>query len=103
MMVFDVSGDLVFGSGDSIMFSIAPVDVFDGGEIWVWDFDAGAAVFLTHGGEIWDTAHSVVGHFGLPTGGEFENINALEAIPEPATMSLLAVSGLAVLRRRKRS
>ncbi|MHC4984665.1 MAG: PEP-CTERM sorting domain-containing protein, partial [Planctomycetota bacterium] len=103
MMVSDVAGDTEFGSGDSIMFSIAPVDVFDGGEIWVWDFDAGLAGFLVHGGELWDTAHSVVGHFGLPTGGEFENINALEAVvPEPATMSLLAVGAAALIKRRRK-
>jgi len=101
MMVFDAEGDLTFGSGDSIMFSIAPVDVFDGGEIWVWDFDAGFATFLFHGGETWDTAHSVTGHFGLSFTPELENINALEAVPEPATMGLLALGALTLLKRRR--
>ncbi len=120
MMVFDtglVQGDLgtftfegdpdTNTPADSIMFSIAPVVdtqgtvLFDGGEIWVWDYagPGSTASFLVHGGETWDTAHSVADHFGLTD--QYENINALEAIPEPATMSLLALGGVALLRRKR--
>ena len=86
---FTFAGDPDLGlPPDRIMFSIAPVVdpsgnvQFDGGEIWVWDYAGrgSLASFLIHGGETWDTAHSVAGHFGLTD--EYENINALEAIPE---------------------
>jgi hypothetical protein len=115
MMVYDQFGDDTFtyegdpAGGippDSIMFSIAPITnpidglpPLDGGEIWVWDF-AGAgspAAFLIHGGEVWNTVHSVSMHFGLPM--DMENINALEAVPEPATLLLLGLGALAFLRR----
>ncbi|MCK4850142.1 MAG: PEP-CTERM sorting domain-containing protein [Phycisphaerae bacterium] len=87
MMVMDAIGEEEdeFASGDSIMFSIRETlsddGAFDGGEIWVWNFDYGTAVFLTHGGEIWDTAHTVGLDFGVGT----EEVNALEAlsVPEP--------------------
>ena len=87
MMIYDIGGDDTFGAGDSIMFSIAPVGGFDGGEIWVWTFGAGAS-FLNHGGHLWDTAFDVKSTFGL-TGNYAENVNALEAvsyIPEPISM-----------------
>ena len=109
MMTWDEQGDDYFGPGDSIMFSIAPLAGFDGGEIWVWNFGA-PANFLVHGGEVWNTAHVVgglTGHFsnyndcfGNPMNVN-ENINALEALPEPATVCLLGLGGL-LLRRRKR-
>ena len=67
----------------------------------------GAATFLFHGGEIWDTAHTVMAHHGTAS----ENVNALEAastIPEPSSIALLGMGGLALLgyglrRKRKRA
>ena len=110
MMVLDVDDDSEFGAGDSIMFSIAPVQTpfnnFDGGEIWVWNSGAPAAGFLNHGGHLWNTAFNVQGIFGVDS----ENINALEAasVPEPGTLVLLGFGGLALggwtlVRRRRRS
>ena len=102
MMVFDDIGDETFtAAGDTIMFSIAPIPgIFDGGEIWVWNVAAGPAVFLVHGGEVWDTPHSVMGHFAGYGFDVDENINALEAIPEPATLGLLLAGCLLVLQRK---
>ena len=102
----DGPDDDYFADGDSIMFSIAPIaGLFDGGEIWVWT-KAGAApaVFLDHGCDPhkWNTAHDVKQHFALGAGGEDLNINALEALPEPTALSLFALGGLALLRRRSR-
>lgn len=106
MMVFDqaefpgVEIEDTFDDGDSIMFSIAPIADFDGGEVWVWDKGAGMANYLEHGGETWDTAHSVIDHFGAVNS---ENINALEAIPEPASgvMLLLGIAAVLVGTRRR--
>ena len=101
MMIYDELGDDQFGPGDSIMFSIHETisagGVFDGGEIWV--FNCGAlAQFLVHGGEVWNTAHTVGADFGLQT----EEVNALEAVPEPPTLGLLLIGGgLALMRRRQ--
>jgi|GEM_PF-3224279 len=110
MMIYDEQMDDEFGPGDSIMFTIHTARdstgaiLLDGGEIWVWNFDDGpfgSAQFLTHGGITWDTLNSVIGVF--PNVFAEENIGGLEAVPEPATMTLLALGGLAVLRRRRRS
>ena len=101
MMVLDINGDEFFSNGDSIMFSVKETisggGAFDGGEIFVWNYDSGVQ-FLIHGGETWDTAHNVGLHFGVST----EDINALEAVPEPATMTLLMIGGVALLRRKRK-
>ena len=91
MMIFDVEGDDSFAQGDSIMFSIGAISgQYDGGEVWVWTRGAGAAAFLTHGGETWNTPHTVGADFQVQT----EEVNALEAVvPEPGTLLLLG-SGL---------
>ena len=104
MMVKDtLVGDpqgLTFDAGDMILFSVKETQslggAFDGGEIWVWTKGSPAS-FLVHGGETWDTAHQVGLHFGVTT----EEVNALEALPEPATLGLLALGGVALLRRRR--
>ena len=100
LMVWDVDGDDYFGGGDIIMFSIEETitkgGVFDGGEVWVWHGGGGPAAFLWHGGELWNTAHQVGVHFGVNT----EEVNALEAVPEPVTLTVLLISSLALLRRR---
>ncbi len=102
----------------SINFTIDPITrtdgttVFDGGEIFTWDFDFSAlapppvpAAFLKHGGHLWDTAFPVMGTFMTAT----ENVNGIESvfevIPEPSSV-MLAVIGLLSLagyRRRRRN
>jgi hypothetical protein len=101
MMIYDVDGDDQFGTGDSIMFSvhetISAGGAYDGGEIWVWTCGA-PAQFLVHGGVVWNTAHTVGADFGVQT----EEVNALEAVPEPPTLGLLLIGGgLALMRRRQ--
>ncbi len=83
---------------EAILFSIRPIDVFDGGEIWVWDGDpTHAANFLSHGGHVWNTAFDVMGTFNTAS----ENVIALEAvssteIPEPAACAM-ALAAMALL------
>ena len=98
----DLNLDAMMFFDEAIIFSIAPsaFATFDGGELFVWDGTAlGAATFLSHGGRVWDTANDVSSLFG------FENIVGLEAvaIPEPATLALLAVGSGLLLRRRRRA
>lgn len=117
----DIDLDAMMTFGSNIMFSVDPIidKGLDGGEIFVWDGVAASAIFLTHGGHIWDTTFDVMGTFGTAT----ENINALEAVgtfedspictggncsqtvPEPGTiLGLLAISGLGLgLKRKKQS
>ncbi|MAT72725.1 MAG: hypothetical protein CMJ58_24865 [Planctomycetaceae bacterium] len=111
LMVRDVGTGLnpfdgEFGPGDSIMFSIEPIvtpegtTLYDGGEIWVWDFGQ-PAEFLKHGGHVWDTAFDVAGTLKVNT----ENIDALEAagVPEPAANVIAAcLLGAGALARRTR-
>ncbi len=93
-------------------FSIDPIidpasgaAVFDGGEIFVWDFDSTLPImpasFLFHGGHLWDTAFPVMATFGTAS----ENVNGIESVPEPATgASLLTLVCLWIgLRRPTRS
>lgn len=96
LMVWDSQDNGVWDAGDSIIFSIQPQGPFDGGEIWLWQYGQFAS-FITHGGERWDTAHPVGLHFGHG----IENVSAIEAvsIPEPTCLCLLALGGLALLRR----
>jgi len=98
LMTSDEYGDDYFGPGDSVLFSIEPLAPFDGGEIWVWSFGS-PATFLSHGGHLWNTAFNVKTAFGVDS----ENINALEAVPEPATLSLLALGCLGALLGRRKS
>jgi len=87
---------------DMILFGVKPIPgLFDGGEIWVYTFGDDKAQFLVQGLDgtsprVWNTANNVAALFGLPT----EEIDALEALPEPTSVCLLALGGLALLRRR---
>ena len=111
MMIFDQEEDDYFGPGDSIMFSIhtwpgSSPHLYDGGEIWVWNYGDASATFLTHGGVTWNTANVVAGGGGA--GGVFpnvfmeENIGGLEAVPEPATLVLLLIGAAVLLLRRRK-
>ena len=101
----------------SINFTIDPITrtdgttVFDGGEIFVWDFDFSpmalppvAASFLKHNGHLWDTAFPVMATFLTAT----ENVNGIEAvntIPEPSSimLSVIGLLSLAGCGRRRRN
>lgn len=96
-LFMSIDVDALMSLGDTIMFSITPIDVYDGGEVWVWTVGVGLAKYLAHGGCTWNTAHSVMDHFGVGV----ENINALEAVPEPTTIMMLGFGGLVLLRRRR--
>ena len=94
--------DAMMMLGSELMFSIAPIDIFDGGEIWVWDgVTPGGATFLNHGGHLWDTAFCVQCTFDTAS----ENVNALEAVatPEPtSSLGLLALGTLGAASTLKR-
>jgi hypothetical protein len=113
-MMFDANVDGIFGTGDSVLFSVSQNltagGPLHGGEIWVWDFGSPAATFLNHGGVIWDSANSPALLFGWGVGHgrpieELNDINALEAIfvvPEPSSLALLLVALIAVFGRIRR-
>ncbi len=96
LVVWDSEDNGIWDTGDSIIFSIQPAGIFAGGEVWLWQYGQ-FANFMTYGGERWYTAHTV----GLDFGFGGENVDALEAVPEPAMMALLGLGGLAMIRRRK--
>jgi hypothetical protein len=101
LMTWDVNDDGSFGPGDKVVFSIKPVsDLFDGGEIWVYSYEDDTAHFLEQGGVTWNTANNVRTALGLGAQAS-ENIDAIEALPEPATLTLVLLGGLALGRRKR--
>ena len=82
---------------NELLFSIRPLDVFDGGEIWYWD-GVNSAQFLYHGGHLWDTAFNVTAYYGA------ENVDALEAVstPEPSTFALVLIGAVGAAGWRRR-
>lgn len=96
-LVDEIDLDGLMTSGENLLFSIRPIFdaqgnvIFDGGEIWTWTVGGPPAVFLNHGGHLWNTAFNVMGTFGVNN----ENVNALEAVsaavPEPGTITLICV------------
>lgn len=102
--VIDLDGLMV--SGDRLLFSIQPVDTFDGGEIWDWS-GTGAANFLSFGGQAWDTNFNIQTYFA-DQGFEVrsENIDAIEAAsvsvpgPLPVLGAFAAFGWSRKLRRR---
>ena len=94
-------------------FSIRPIDVFDGAEIWTWDGQPGQlATPLVHGGHIWDTAFNLRQTLinqgfldpGLSNSAADVNVDALEAastVPGPLPVFGLA-SAFGFTRRLRR-
>jgi len=111
LMTWNMGEFDMWDDGDAVLFSIAPITdpvtgalLFDGGEIWSWNFGQANAQFLNHGGHIWNTAFSVQNALGINE----ENVNALEAVnvvPEPSSILILGtgIIGMAgyFARRRK--
>lgn len=97
---FDLDGLMTLD--DKIIFSIAPVGDFDGGEIWWYQRNGVAAHFLMVGPHLFDTALDVQGTFGTRS----ENIDALEAVKCPDTSggltTMLAVTGILCFMRLRR-
>jgi hypothetical protein len=104
--VIDLDG--LMTSGNDILFSIQPVDGYDGGEIWRYIIGSGpgTATYLEFGGQIWDTDFKVQDFFtaqGYSIGTE--NIDAIEAVSTPGPLPVLGTAVLfgSVKRLRKLS
>jgi hypothetical protein len=81
--------DALMVKDNSLLFSIKPVDEFDGGEIWDWS-GSGAASYLSFGGKTWDTANDIQAHFSAQGYTiNTENIDALEAASVPGPLPVL--------------
>jgi hypothetical protein len=97
--------DALMQDGGRIMFSIQPIDVFDGGEIWVWDGNSSSpAQFLNFGGHTWNTAfdlQSYFGSYGYDIGTE--NVDALEAASVPGPLPFAGLAAAFGYSRRLRS
>jgi hypothetical protein len=106
LMIWDeVNPGQLDPGADAVLFSLRPIlGRIDGGEIIFWDYQ-NPAQYLNHGGHVWDLAHDVrIDPHDLQTLGNWNNdanVDAIEALPEPATLGLLALGGLALLRRRR--
>lgn len=97
LLVFDDLADAIFDADDAIIFSVRENGMFDGGELWVYEFNAGVAAPLVHGGVVWDTANPVGALFNVNT----EDIDAIEVVPEPQMLGLVAVALGLFARRRQ--
>jgi len=103
---FDLDG--LMTHGDEILFSIAPVGQFDGGEIWYCPRGEDSARFLEVGPYRFDTDLDIRGTFGTTS----ENIDALEAVAkrlEPISVpeggsfySLISMLGIFTFHRYDR-
>ena len=120
--LIDVDGLMTYLSSDvdtqgknflEMHFSIRPIDVFDGAEIWTWNGQPGTlATPLMHGGHLWNTAFNLRQTLidkGFPDPGlsnsEAEvNLDAMEAastVPGPLPVLGLA-SAFGFTRRLRR-
>ena len=83
----------------------SPYGTFDqAGNVWEWNEDTFTGSFRCRRGGAFDSPEADLRasfRYGDPLSTEYYNIGfRLAYIPEPATLSLLALGGLAVLRRR---
>lgn len=94
--------DALMVSGERLLFSIRPIDTFDGGEIWDWS-GSGAASFLSFGGITWDTNFNLQQYFanqGFAV--RSEKIDALEAASVPGPLPVLGATAAFGWSRRLR-
>ncbi|MCX6625612.1 MAG: hypothetical protein NTY38_32035, partial [Acidobacteria bacterium] len=103
----DLDALMVYEPTHQIIFSIQPVGPYDGGEIFVLDYNTGVWSYLNHGGHLWNTAFDVTAAYpALGLGSQ--NISAIEAvssIPEPGGYTALGLAILALgnlVRRYRR-
>jgi autotransporter-associated beta strand protein len=90
----DADGDLDVDTDDLAIFKAQFGGEWNGVAVQDPDFDDDGWITLT------DFA-TLRGNWGFGVPGGAPEIGNLEATPEPATMSLLAIGGLALLRRRR--
>ena len=109
--LLSIHGVTLYG-GTHMNYLVQTIDVYITDDLDEWG--VGSTVTLTGGLLSWSSPEGLIGQYviltnpTLPTFGENKDyfliqeiaINA-RAIPEPATMSLLVLAGLAMLRRRK--
>lgn len=111
-MIKDGAPNGQFGTGDTILFSIAPAANFHGGELIHLAY-GGMPDFLTHGGNRWDPTFDPRGVFGIPLGPK--NADAVDSKQREPTkfpmlsglamillVVLLLLIGVAALRKQRR-
>lgn len=121
LMSFDVNFPITafdanaVGIPDQIIFSIRQITdpgagdgsgfYATGSELFVFDGN-GVVSFLDHAGHLWDKAWALT-HLvkfdveGAPHQLDIDALEAASAVPEPASIALLALAGLTVARRRR--
>ena len=94
---------LMLGQSDKIGF-LETTDDWETATVSDFSFNAPATSFPTEGTTIDGDLHVVYSFFGAPGGTDF-TIQRVATVPEPATLALVACSGLLIplLKRRRRS
>ena len=90
--------------------SASPYGTYDmGGNVWEWNesnrIDNNNVSFGIRGGELQVSSYHMFAEYrawGPPTDENFRYGFRVVEVPEPATMGLLALGGIALLRRRKK-